>query len=156
METLTMSSNEAPATIVCGWLITLVICGQFGSGLARADEAIVCPTDVKTSESAQAAGGWSVEGATAVHAFERISVYNAGVDRREFDLAPDEDRPNGKHVVQVWHLQGYRTLPVFLKCRYRNTPVVLTRELPPRIKTCTLKLLLDRGKIVGDSTMECR
>ncbi|MGB8890295.1 MAG: STY0301 family protein [Candidatus Korobacteraceae bacterium] len=118
---------------------------------------VVCPTSITVDETAGPVSGWTVVPAKGQNRFERISVYNVGADKQEFDLAPDHQKQNGTRVTQTWDLKGYRTLSLFMRCRYQETSVVLLRELKPDVDTCTLRFTIDaKGNITGESNMECR
>jgi hypothetical protein len=60
-------------------------------------------------------------------------------------------------VVQTWNLNAYRTMNIFLRCRYRDTSVVLSMDLPPNLQTCTFSFETDsKGKITGKPGLLCR
>jgi hypothetical protein len=118
---------------------------------------VVCPPSITVTESAAAIPGWNVSTAKVEHAFERISVFNGKPGEREFDLAPDDQKQAGNRVTQTWTLKPYRTMNIFLRCRYHDTAVVLFMDLPPNIENCELRFTADtRGRITGKSDMECR
>lgn len=118
---------------------------------------VVCPASIAVAETTAPAPGWSVAPAKTQHSFERISVYNVGADGQEFDLAPDDQKEKGKKITQTWKVKDYRSLKVFMRCRYSGTAVVLLRELPPEITTCTLQFTyVGAGIVAGESSMECR
>ena len=118
---------------------------------------VVCPANIAVVETTAQAPTWSVAPAKTQHSFERISVYNVGADNQEFDLAPDDQKEKGAKITQTWNVKDYRSLKVFMRCRYSDTSVVLLRELPPDITTCTLRFTYASGGIVsGESSMECR
>jgi hypothetical protein len=121
-----------------------------------AKAGLSCPAQVTITETATSPGAWTVRGAQAERPFERISVFNK--DRaHDYDLAPDDQGQDGNKVSQTWDLNNYRTLPLFLTCRYRGTAVVLVKELPRSVATCTLSFQTDRnGEITGTSTMACK
>lgn len=118
---------------------------------------VVCPTNITVAETTAPEPSWSVAPAKTEHSFERVSVYNVGADGQEFDLAPDDQREKGKKITQIWKVKDYRSLKVFMRCRYSGTSVVLLRELPPEITTCTLQFTyVGAGIVAGESTMDCR
>ncbi len=118
---------------------------------------VVCPANIAIEETAAPAPGWSVSTAKSQHSFERISVYNVGADGQEFDLAPDDQKEKGKRITQTWNVKDYRSLKVFMRCRYQDTSVVLLRELPSAVTTCTLRFAnAANGIVAGESSMECR
>jgi hypothetical protein len=118
---------------------------------------VVCPANITVAETTAPLPNWSVAPAKTQHSFERISVYNVGAGNQEFDLAPDDQKEKGKKITQTWNVKDYRSLRVFMRCRYSGTSVVLLRELPPEVTTCTLQFAYVAGGIVaGESSMECR
>ena len=118
---------------------------------------VVCPANIAVAETTAPAPSWSVAPAKSQHSFERISVYNVGAGGQEFDLAPDDQKEKGKKITQTWNVKDYRSLKVFMRCRYSDTSVVLLRELPSDITTCTLRFTYAASGIVaGESSMECR
>jgi hypothetical protein len=80
-----------------------------------------CPATVTVNESIASpalrqSGPVSVE-----RSFERISVYNGKNGGEEFELAPDNRQRTGTSILQTWNLKAYRTMNVFIRCRYRST-----------------------------------
>jgi hypothetical protein len=123
----------------------------------KAARPVVCPASIRVNESAEAVPGWTTSGSTTQHRFERISVYNGNAGGQEFELAPDDQKQQGSRITQSWMLKGYRTMNIFLRCRYHDSSVVLLRDLPPEIGSCTLRFTIGgKGEIVGESAMECR
>lgn len=118
--------------------------------------SVVCPANITVEESAAPAPSWSVAPAKSQHSFERISVYNVGADNQEFDLAPDDQKEKGAKITQTWKVKDYRSLKVFMRCRYSGTSVVLLRELPPDVTACTLQFTnTANGIVAGESSMDC-
>ncbi len=152
-----MSSSKyilAPAVALA---LAIGISGRAGLEKAQpAEQPLVCPPAITVAVAAEHVEGWSAQPEKAQHPFERISVFNR--DRaHDYDLAPDSEQRNGSKVSQSWNLKDYRSLPIFLSCRYHDTPVTLSKELPASLSTCSLTFQLDRnGKITGESYMACR
>jgi hypothetical protein len=122
-----------------------------------APPALSCPASLAVVETAQPASGWKPASVKTQHVFERISVYNGTAGGKEYDLAPDEERKEGGNTVQVWKLAAYRTMNIFLRCRYRNTEVTLSADVPASIETCRQTIRLDsKGKFLGKSEMVCQ
>lgn len=89
--------------------------------------------------------------------FERVSVYNRGNDGREYELAPDLESKTGPRITQTWKLRDYRDMPVFVRCRYRQTDYTISLDIPANISRCRLTFELDKNNdIIGRSTMQCR
>jgi hypothetical protein len=142
---------------------------DLSSGARQATtSSITCPPEIKSTETAEAQGpqgpqgppgpqgAWRSEPSTKVARFERISVFNEQQGRR-FDLAPDTQKRRGTQVTQVWTLRAYRSLPVFLQCRYHGTEASLITQVPDGIERCTLQFSMGaRGRVSGASSMICR
>ena len=127
--------------------------GQTSSGAG----SLSCPEAITVVETAAPAGGWQPEAAKVERRFERVSIYNGNPGKDEYDLAPDDQKQDGKKVVQTWKLKGYRSMNVFLRCRYRGTSVSLYRDVPASVEECTLSFETDgAGKIAGKPVAVCR
>jgi hypothetical protein len=100
-------------------------------------QAVACPDSITVTESAEAAGGWHSVSAKAEHRFERVSVFNGKQGAEEYDLAPDDEKTAGQATVQTCVLKDYRSMNLFLRCRYHDTAVTLDQGLPAPLATCT-------------------
>jgi hypothetical protein len=156
METRFMSSTDLTLRLcICIGVVGLMLAPA--SGQQKPASAVVCPAVLTATETAAPTPGWDSEAGKVQHAFERISVFNGKAGGPEFELAPDGQKQDGTRVTQTWTLKAYRTMKIFLRCRYHDTPVVYFRDLPAEVATCTLRFTADgRGKITGRSEMECR
>jgi hypothetical protein len=118
--------------------------------------SLACPATLTVSETAAPLPGWSFQSDAAQHRFERISVFNRD-GAKEYDLAPDDEKPSGAKVIQTWELQSYRELPLILTCRYQGTSATLSREIPKALNTCSQTIEIDKtGNIKGQSSMSCQ
>ena len=118
---------------------------------------IVCPANIAVIETVAPIAGWSALPVEARHKFERISVFNGTPGGQEFDLAPDDQKQKGVRVTQTWDLKAYRSMNIFVRCRYNDTSAVLLQDLPRELTACVLRFGLDsKGNIIGESSMECR
>jgi len=91
------------------------------------------------------------------HQFERINIYNGKPGGEEYDLAPDDQTEAGRKFTQVWLLKDYRSMPIFVRCRYHGTESVKTLDVPARYQKCTLTFEMDkRNQIVGKSEFSCK
>jgi hypothetical protein len=101
--------------------------------------------------------GWKGSPGQSERAFERVSIFNGIAGGKEYELAPDEEKQAGGKIVQTWKLKDYRSMNIFLRCRYHDTPAVLLRDLPKNLATCTLTFALDKkGNFIGKSAVVCR
>jgi hypothetical protein len=150
-----------------GCRFLLIACAAFAVLAARpicaaqnqtGDHELSCPATIDVSEQATPVAGWEAENsAAAKQKFERVSIYNGQPGGKEFDLAPDDQKNDHGRITQVWHLEGYRDMNLFLRCRYRNTQAVLYRNIPAGLKNCTFIFIIDKsGKITETLSFACR
>jgi len=89
--------------------------------------------------------------------FDRISIYNGKQGGQEYELAPDDDKKVRGKVTQSWSLKDYRSMNIFLRCRYQGTEAVLAQDIPTNVQTCTFTFEIDRkGTITGGRNFACR
>ena len=130
--------------------------------LARAQETprkqtLSCPATIRVTETARAVDSWKGSTVTVERPFERVSIYNGEDGGKEYELAPDEQKEEGKRISQLWNLKGYRSMNIFMRCRYRDTGAVLSINIPATIQTCRFIFELDpKGKILGKPTAGCQ
>ena len=153
-----MSSIERSMWLGClGCSLALFASAAGYAQQKQTSTPVVCPANITVEETTAPAPTWSVAPAKSQHSFERISVYNVGADGQEFDLAPDDQKEKGKKITQTWNVKDYRSLKVFMRCRYSDTSVVLLQELPSKVTACTLRFInAANGIVAGESSMECR
>jgi hypothetical protein len=138
-------------------ILILLLVAMVGEEPPTAPDAFSCPPSIAVVETIQPLPGWMAAPVTTQRVFERISVYNGTAGGKEYDLAPDDQKKEGGNTVQVWKLAGYRTMKIFLRCRYHDTEVTLSADLPASIESCQQTIRLDtKGKITGKSAMACR
>jgi hypothetical protein len=95
--------------------------------------------------------------ATAGHPFDRVSIYNGKQGGQEYELAPDDDKKVGGKVTQAWFLKDYRTMNIFLRCRYQGTDTVISKDIPANVQTCTFVFDISaKGDITGGRSFVCR
>jgi hypothetical protein len=103
---------------------------------------------------------WNPAGATgqgAVREFERINIYNGRPGGEEYDLAPDDQTEAGRKITQVWFLKDYRSMNIFVRCRYRGTTAVTTLDVPAKYQRCTFTFEMDRkNNITGKPEFACK
>jgi hypothetical protein len=88
--------------------------------------------------------------------FERINIYNGKPGREEYDLAPDDETQTGRRIKQTWFLKDYRSMDIFVRCRYRATNAVKTLAVPPKYQKCTFTFELDKqNNITGKPAFSC-
>lgn len=152
-----LSSKRLLPSALCLFLLVCSAPPKADAQKKQLSTPVVCPANIEVDESVLPIPGWSTDPVKQQRKFERISVFNGKAGGREFDLAPDDQKEAGNRVTQTWILGGYRTMNIFLRCRYHDTPVVVYKDLPPGIETCTLRFSANRkGTIIGQSDMACR
>jgi hypothetical protein len=152
---LFMSSTDHLVIVYVAFaiLISRPVCAQDKTRKAP----LSCPASIEVTETAGAVSGWKIEDAKAKRAFERISIYNGTNGDREFELAPDDQKEERSRITQTWYLRGYRSMNMFLRCRYSGTQVVLSKDIPEGLETCVFAFSSDKsGKITGTSSFVCR
>jgi len=145
---MSLSSRLLPVVFACAVL---------GLQLhARAETGLSCPATIEVQQTARELPGWTVSGTTAEHTFERASLYQTGAGGREFDLAPDSQQKANSMITQTWNLLVYKSMPVWMRCHYRDTLITLEKRLKPSVRACMLRFEVDpKGKIVGHSEVTC-
>jgi hypothetical protein len=152
-----MSSSRRLARLVaCTSSLALVAFSPAHAQQKPALPSIACPASIAVNESAATLPGWSLESGKTRRAFERISVYNRDASGKEYDLAPDNQKQQGNRVLQTWRLTEYRAMGNYLRCRYRDTSVTLSKKLPPAISYCTFRYLAgSHGEVAAKPEMDC-
>jgi hypothetical protein len=84
------------------------------------------------------------KGQGATFEFERINIYNGKPGGEEYDLAPDGEGNSGGKITQTWVLKDYRSMNIFVRCRYRGTRAVTTMDVPAKLQKCTFTFELDK------------
>ena len=93
----------------------------------------------------------------AGHPFDRISIYNGKQGGQEYELAPDDEKKVRAKVTQSWFLKDYRAMNIFLRCRYQGTEMVISKDIPANIQTCTFAFdISPKGEITGGRSFACR
>ena len=118
---------------------------------------LACPATIAVVESAKPPNGWGASGGQVERPFERVSIFNGKQGGQEYELAPDDEKKSNGKIVQSWLLKDYRSMNLFMRCRYHDTPAVLSIDLPLKLETCTFTFQLDsKGEFIGKSTLICR
>jgi len=153
-----MSLNKRSQLLAFLWCVLVFgACSTADAQDKQLPTQVVCPANITVAETVAPISSWSVVPTKVQRSFERISVFNGTPGGQEYDLAPDDQKEKGTRITQTWNVKAYRTMPVFIRCRYRGTSVVLLQDLPLEITTCTLRITTDaKGNITGESNMECR
>jgi hypothetical protein len=93
----------------------------------------------------------------AGHPFDRVSIYNGKPGGQEYELAPDDEKKVRGKVTQPWFLKDYRTMNIFLRCRYQGTEMAIFKDIPANIQTCTFAFdISPKGDITGGRSFACR
>jgi hypothetical protein len=138
-------------------LLFVLLAAIFAARAQSPSTSLSCPEKVSVSETIAATQGWKSTPGQSDRAFERVSIFNGNAGGKEYELAPDEEKQAGGKIVQTWKLKDYRSMNIFLRCRYHDTPAVLLRDLPSNLATCTLTFALDKkGNFIGKSAVVCR
>jgi hypothetical protein len=138
-------------------VVSVILSGAFAVLGQSNPPSLSCPSTLKVTETASRVEGWKSISTPKEHDFERVSIYNVDQEGREYELAPDDQARTAGKVVQTWRLQDYRSMKIFLRCRYHDTAVVLYTEAPRSLTRCTFTFALDKnGNFIGRSDLVCR
>ncbi len=140
--------------------MAFIALGAVAAGSLGAQEegitSLSCPVTIDVRETVTPLTGWQASPANATHTFERLSIYNGRSGGKEFELAPDDEKKQGGQITQTWRLAGYRDMNIFVRCRYRGTELVLSRDVPKRFDICVFTFDTNNvGKIKGHPTFSC-
>src|SRR5437868_3846366 len=113
--------------VLVGVFLLLVI----GRASAQTKQVFACPA--------------SITEAGVEHKFERVSIYNGKQGGQEYELAPDDEKngPAGK-ITQIWNVRDYRSMNVFVRCRYAGSATVRSMDVPAAFTSCAFDFQLDR------------
>ncbi len=151
-----LSSRKSVVPTICAVLLWFVLTSTSIAQQRSTSDAITCPASIYVSEQPAPVPGWKGGPSRARHSFERITVYNEA-EGREFELAPDDEQEAASKITQTWDLSGYRTMKLFVRCRYHDTSTVLVKEIPPAMIKCTFNFSLNtRDGLISKSDMVCR
>jgi hypothetical protein len=149
-----MSSSRSVSGLVLLWLYSL--CSSYAAE-PKPVELLVCPSSITVDQSVSPLPGWQSSSEGLVREFERISIYQVSPAGKELDLAPDGEKRSGMSISQVWHLPKDRSIPTFLRCRYRGTSVTLQAKISSTIQECHLHYVGDAQELVkGPSDSQCK
>lgn len=114
----------------------IVVCGLALMAPLPALAHVACPMAVEVSQGLVApVAGW-VEGVDSVLPTELagLAVFDGRPEERA-QLKYDDERRTAETLTQTWDLpanpRGY-----WITCRYANTKVTLTRQLPGTVTRC--------------------
>lgn len=155
-----MSSNTSSSPPL-RWLLSLLcIACMHSAADAQASDSIPlsCPASIQVTSAAAPIAGWQSTGVEEKYTLAKTSIFN--VDKpggQEYELAPDQTTQHSQHVVEIWHLDGYRTMKIYLRCFFKNTQVATTREIPAGIQSCQLDFDLDKlAHVSGAPHISCK
>jgi hypothetical protein len=149
-----MSSNDlwriALATLLC------LACAAMLSSQTAAPARFTCPSTIAIAETPSVQPPWHAEAARSDHSFQRPSIYNGQPGGQEYDLAPDDEKNQGRQVHQTWDLSGYRSMNLFVRCRYNGTAATLVSNLATQLKTCSFSFRnVEGNQPVASPSFEC-
>jgi hypothetical protein len=111
---------------------------------AQSKPPLTCPETLKVTETPTPPTPWKPATAQSDHSFERASLPNGTPGAQEYDLAPDDEKTTAGKTIQTWNLKDYRTMNLFLRCRYHDTSATLFIDIPATYTNCTLTFTLDK------------
>lgn len=134
-----MSSTKAMWRTACPIVLCLAGATLLSSQAPAPAPRFTCPATITITETPSAPPSnqapWQAEAAKSEHKFVHPSIYNGNPGKEEYDLAPDDEQTQGKQIHQSWIAANYRTMNLFVRCRYAGTSATLVANLPPALKT---------------------
>lgn len=96
-----------------------------------------CPAKLSVTETADPIAGWTVDRESiATGRLQGIGFYDGPVAGGA-SLRPTGGRTRGKISTTIHAFDGHIS-PIYLACSYIGTDIVLSRQLPPGVKQCTI------------------
>jgi len=124
----------------------------YGSDTVNATTFVECPEKIRPSASlAVTPDGWAamLDGSGDSY-FDGVSVYD-GHPKEMVNLAPDNK--GQKTNAYVWTIQPHANRRVWIGCRYRQTALILAKEMPKGTSKCVVTFNTV-GKINDDSEIK--
>jgi hypothetical protein len=126
-------------------MIAVAACLAIGQGgaapphqpLSARATVLKCPASLATTQSAASIAGWQAYHPTGNNTLEGYGFYEGPVIENA-ELAPSDEHKVGKITMTIWSFEGH-TRPTYLACNYNRTSIVLSRQLPPTVRRCTIK-----------------
>lgn len=115
-----------------------------------------CPERIEITEQVSPIKGWEGHSAQVERRFERVSIYNGQPRGQEFELAPENQQEVQGRVSQTWNLKGYRSMNIFVRCRYSDTRVILVADIPSYDETCSFNFAKMESQKEAKPTFQCR
>ena len=130
-------------------LIAVLLCATC---TACVGEELVCPQPISVKETLNGAApaGWAARATGAQRYLAGVSFYD-GDPSKDFNLAPDSDKPAGAERVATW-VFGKSPEPIWFVCRYLDTGVVLQKPLTQGLTQCQVRY--KTGNIV--TSVKCK
>ena len=102
-------------------------------------EELACPQPINVTESliGPAPMGWVTRSTGTQRFLAGVSFFD-GDPSKDFNLAPDSDKPAAAERVATW-VFGKSPDPIWLVCRYLDTGVVLQKPLTKGLTRCQVR-----------------
>ena len=110
---------------------------SLGPARLFAADPVQCPPRIEVNQRlAVQIPGWSAISDQIPHQLAGLTFFD-GNPRDQASLAPDKQTTVNGKTVAVWTF-GVSGRPIWVACRYAATDVMLTRELPRAVRTCSI------------------
>jgi len=115
-------------------IIAIVLCVAAFASAQEAD----CPKAIKVHQTIDATPqGWTADTDGSDHILAGVTFFS-GPPEEKASLVYDNWKKRDGLAYAVWNFQPDSTHRIWLSCRYANTDVVLTKELPEKISQCNV------------------
>lgn len=138
---------------------TLIICGLILFSNQTFSAELQCPSTISVNELPVSASEWVVKQTKpTIKKLQTATLYVGKLSDTESPLAPEE-KQQGKVLLQTWDLITYwqQKQNIWLECRYNNSEIVLSQNVPNTFKHCQQDFQLDKKhNPVNSSGIVCR
>jgi len=125
----------------CYLLIAALAAWTVTAALAATSGGVHCPAALTVEQRAkQVEEGWEADIEPVPHRLARITFF-AGPPAERASLAPTEKPAGKQRTLATWNLAAGDTY--WLSCGYARTNVVLSRRLPPDLRSCSVIYAMD-------------
>jgi hypothetical protein len=110
---------------------------SLAAGGIFAADLVQCPSRIEVNQRlAVQLPGWSAISEQIPHQLAGLTFFD-GKPRDQASLAPDKQTAINGKTLALWTF-GVSGNPIWVACRYAATDVMLTRELPRTVRTCSI------------------
>jgi hypothetical protein len=108
------------------------------AGVAKAEDGVACPFEIEVTQTlAEPVAGWTSEVDPWPTELVNLSVFD-GPPEELAELIYDEEIEDTETWTVSWLLQADNSRGYWIRCRYANTLVTITQQLPAGVTRCDM------------------